>query len=181
MNPVDNMIKLNDTISLVPEELTVENFLPYGQAILGAIGNPNYIGDGWESFFPAAKTHIPQGELGWVLTKPPKQGLIVTGMEREPEVEIIWPITGSLIHVVALPGDLSDHSEQPDALTAKAFIVKPGQIIIMHPGTWHYASFSANEDEVLYYFITKDHPREPGWEDVPWIPPKNNLQIKVEK
>lgn len=176
-------IKMNITkniINLIPKPLTVKGFAPYGQAVLGSKGKPNYKGNGWISLFSAGKTHVPQGELGWVLTKIPKQGLVVAGMEREPEVEIIWPVTGPLIHVVALPGNLKKHSEQPDALTAKAFIIYPGQVIIMHPGTWHYASFPLEQKETFYYFLTKDHPREPGWEDVPWVPLKNNAIIKIK-
>ncbi|GEM_PF-1320638 len=174
------MNKIKKIIILKPEPLTVEGFAPYGQAVLGPTEKPNYEGDGWISLFPAGQTHVPKGELGWVLTKPPKQGLIVTGMEREPEVEIMWPVTGALIHVVALPGNLKNHSEQPDALTAKAFVLHPGQVIIMHPGTWHYVSFPLEPKETFYYFLTKNHLRETGWKDVPWVPLKRNMVIKIK-
>lgn len=172
------MEKLQETIILRPEPLTIEAFASFGQAVLGTTDKPNYSGDGWTSLFPAGKTHVPQGELGWVISQPQKE-LVVPGMEREPEVEIIWPVTGALIHVVVSPGDLTNHAEQPNAATAKAFIIKPGQVIIMHPGTWHYASFPADNKETFYYFLTKDHPREPGWEHTPWVPFQENVTIKV--
>jgi ureidoglycolate lyase len=164
------------TLSIIP--LTESSFAPFGQVVMGSAGAPNYSGEGWKSLFPAAKAHIPNGEIGWVITKP-KEEYIVYGMEREPEVEIIWPVTGPIIHVVAPPGDLKNHTEQPNAQKTKAFIVQPGQIIIMHPGTWHYASFPAGNEGVFYYFITKDHPREPGWEDVPWVPFYDNKKIAL--
>lgn len=173
------MKKIVKTFSLVPLELTIEGFAPYGQAVLGPTGKPNYAGYRWTSLFPAGQAHVPLGEVGWVLTEPLEE-LVVTGMEREPEVEMIWPVTGSLIHVVALPGKLTDHAQQPDAATAKAFIIRPGQVIIMHPGTWHYASFPLEGKSTFYYFLTKDHPREPGWEEVPWVPLQGNTSIRIK-
>lgn len=81
------------------EKLTVKAFAPFGQAILGSLGKPNYSGDGWTSLFPIGRAHVPNGEIGWVKTNPPKGGLVVSGMEREPEVEIIWPVDGPIIQV----------------------------------------------------------------------------------
>jgi hypothetical protein len=49
----------------------------------------------------------------------------------------------------------------------------------MKPGTWHYAAFPADSKEAFYYFLTKDHPREKGWEDVSWVPFKKGFEIKI--
>lgn len=100
-------------------------------------------------------------------------------MEREPEVELNWPVNASMILTVSLPGNLKNHTEQPRAEDAKAFIIEPGQIVIMHPGTWHYAALPATTESVFYYFLTKDHPREPGWENVAWIPFAGNKAITI--
>lgn len=169
-----NIIKIN------VEELNIEAFKPFGQVVLGSVGKPNYEDRSWKSLFPVAKTHLPQGELGWVISKKPQNGMVIKGMEREPQIEIIWPVDKPIIQVVSLPGNLGDHSEQPDAESAKAFLIKPGQVIIMKPGTWHYAAFPASSKEVFYYFMTKDHPREPGWENVAWIPLKKGKVIQLE-
>lgn len=165
-------------ISLIPEKLSAESFAPYGQVLLGSVGKPNYKGKGWTSLFPSVKINIPDGELGWVIaTKSSKN--IIPGMEREPEVEMIWPINGSIVQTVGLPGNLHDHSEQPDAGNIKAFVVNPGQVIIMNPGTWHYAALPFKQKKVTYYFLTKDHPREPGWEKVAWVPFLENKIITI--
>lgn len=171
---------MKNIINIRVEKLTVEAFKPFGQAILGALGKPNYKEGSWESLFPAAKTHLPKGELGWVISKKQNSGMVVKGMEREPEIEIIWPADKPIIQTVSLPGNLKDHSEQPNAENAKAFLIKPGQIIIMKPGTWHYAAFPADSNEALYYFITTDHPREPGWKNVAWVPLKENKIINIK-
>ena len=160
-------------------KLTIKGFEPFGQVILGAEGSPNYVDANWKSLFPTARINLPGGELGWVITKKPKNGMIVSGMEREPEMEMIWPTDKPIIQIVSLPGDLKDHKEQPDAKNAKAFLIKPGQVIIMHPGTWHFAAFPADSAKAFYYFATKDHPREKGWEDVAWIPFKDCDAIEI--
>ena len=171
---------MTNQIILNPNTLTKKSFAPYGQVCLGPNAKPNYSGEGWKSLFPAAKAHLPQAELGWVVSKKPENELIISGMEREPEIEMIWPVTEPLIHVVALPGDLKNHAEQPNIKTVKAFIILPGQVILMHPGTWHYASFPLTSDEVFYYFLTKDHPRDPGGENTAWVPFFGNETIKIE-
>jgi len=170
---------MKNIIKIKVKRLTTKAFKPFGQAIMGPVEKPNYKEGSWKSFFPVAKAHLPQGELGWVITKKSKREMIVEGMEREPEIEIIWPTEKPIIQMVSLPGNLKDHTEQPDVAKAKAFLVKPGQVIIMKPGTWHYAAFPADSKEVFYYFITKDHPREPGWKDVAWIPFKNKRLLKL--
>jgi len=165
---------------ILAEPLTPAAFALFGRAVVGATETPNYQEETWSSLFPIGKTHIPHGEIGWVLTKKPQNGYLVTGMEREPEVEIIWTVHKPIIHVVAPPGDLCDHTEQPQIEDVRAFIILPGQVIIMHPGTWHAASFPTTDEATLYYFITKDHPREPGWEHVPWVPFIGNKTGKIQ-
>ena len=170
---------MKNTVKIKVEELNIKTFKPFGQVVLGPIGKPNYKDISWKSLFPVAQTHLPQGELGWVISKKPNDGMMIEGMEREPEIEIIWPTDKSIIQVVSLSGNLNDHSEQPDAKSAKAFLIKLGQVIIMKPGTWHFAAFPFNSKEASYYFITKNHPREPGWKNVAWVPFKNDKQLKV--
>lgn len=96
---------MTNQVILTPQQLTKEAFSPFGQVCLCPDMTPNYSGDGWTSLFPAAKAHLPNAELGWLVSKKPKDNLIIPGMEREPEIEMIWPVTEPLIHVVALPGD----------------------------------------------------------------------------
>lgn len=172
---------MKNTVKVKVEKLSVKSFKPFGQAVIGSDGIPNFKGQFWKSRFPVAKTHLPNGELGWVLSKKPHGEMLVEGMEREPEIEMIWPINTPIIQTVALPGNLKNHAERPKVEDVRAFIVKPGEVIIMYPGTWHYAAFPAGSEEAFYYFMTKDHPREPGWEDVAWVPFSENQAVEVER
>jgi hypothetical protein len=97
---------MKNIIKIKAQKLTEEAFEPFGQVVLGANGKPNYKEATWESLFPAAKVHIPEGELGWVITKKPKGGMVVKGMEREPEIEMIWPVDKPIIQVVSPTGRL---------------------------------------------------------------------------
>jgi ureidoglycolate hydrolase len=165
-------------ITIKPQELTVEGFAPYGQAILPPQTPAPKRGDDWDCWFPLGSFSPGEVAVGIVTTRP--CGEPICAMEREPKTEFLLPISGPVIQTVALPGDLSDHTQQPDATSAKAFIILPGQSIVMAPGTWHWAALSL-KGEVLYYFITEPHPPEPGREDSPWISFQNGdtLRLKI--
>lgn len=158
------------------EKLTVQSFAPFGQAILGASGTPQYQGDGWQCRFPDGDTHLPDGKIGWVTVQPLTEKVVI-GMERESEVEMIWPVDQPIIQAVAAPKNLEDHTAQPEADQVRAFLISPGQVIIMHRGTWHYAAFAAGETPSLYYFITS--PRPPAWQKETWVPFQNKETIIV--
>lgn len=153
---------------VIPEELTAERFAPYGQAILFPDNPAPKRGEDWDCWLPLGRLSEGTHAVGIVTTRP-TDGQITT-MEREPKTEFLLPINGAVVQAVALPGDLTDHTQQPDAATVKAFIIKPGQAIIMAPGTWHWAALPLEQREVLYYFVTEPHAPEPGRESSPWVP-----------
>lgn len=161
---------------VMAEELTVEGFAPYGQAILVPEDPPPKTGEDWDCWFGLGGLSESRPAVGIVLTRP-TDGFIAT-MEREPTTEFLLPISGPVIQAVAVPGDLTDHSQQPDASTVRAFIIRPGQAIIMTPGTWHWAALPL-DGETLYYFVTEPHPPEPGREASPWVPFKNGDTVRV--
>lgn len=162
--------------TIVAEELTEEGFAPYGQAILLPGSPAPKRGDDWDCWFPLGSLSEGTMAVGIVTTRPANN--IIGAMEREPKTEFLLPISGPVIQAVALPGDLSDHIQQPDATTVKAFIVCPGQAIIMAPGTWHWAALSLR-GETFYYFVTEPHPPEPGREASPWVPFANGAMVRV--
>ena len=164
-------------LAIFPEELTIASFSPYGKAIFPPQGPAPRAGDNWDCWFGLGELGGSKPVVGIVLTRPP--GGSISGMEREPTVEFLLPVTGPIVQAVALPGDLNDHAEQPDASTVRAFIVRPGQAIAMAPGTWHYAALPWEKDEVLYYYFLQPHPPEPGQEDSPWVRFRNQQSIRV--
>jgi len=161
---------------VTPEELSPEAFAPYGEAVVMPSTPALKTGEDWECWFGLGSFGACEPVVGIVVTRP-TDGRIAA-MEREPKVEFLLPITGPVVQAVALPGDLSDHTQQPDAATVRAFIIRPGQAILMAPGTWHWAALPLG-GETLYYFITQPHPPEPGREASPWIPFRDNHSVKV--
>lgn len=166
-------------IIVTPEPLTVESFAPYGQAILVPQPPIPKSGDNWDCWFGLGTFSKGEMVVGFVATRPTEAP--ITTMERETKTEFLIPITGPLIQTVAKPGNLSIHTEQPDADSVKAFIIQPGQAIIMGEGTWHWAALPLEQQEVLYYFITEPHPPEPGREASPWVPFINNDIIHLRR
>ncbi len=163
--------------TVTAQELTVEAFAPYGQAILPPTTPAPKTGEDWDCWFGMGSFGTCNPVVGMVLTRPTDG--TVSSMEREDKVEFLIPITGPVIQTVALPGDLSDHTQQPDAQTVRAFIIRPGQCIIMSPGTWHWAAMPLEKEQVLYYFVGTPHPPEPGREASPWVPFYRNDTVQV--
>jgi ureidoglycolate lyase len=163
--------------TVTPEELTAEGFAPYGQVVLPPEPPAPKFGDDWDCWFGLADLGHMRPSVGIVRTRPSRSA--ITTMEREPKPEFLLPISGPVVQAVALPGDLSDHTQQPDAATVRAFIIRPGQAIAMAPGTWHWAALPLHEEEVLYYFLTEAHPPEPGREESPWVPFQNGDIVRL--
>lgn len=162
---------------ITPEPLTPESFAPYGQAILVPAGPAPKQGKDWDCWFGLGELGEMGPVVGFVKTRPTDE--LITTMERETKTEFLLPITGPVVQAVAVPGDLSDHSEQPDAGTVRAFRIEPGQAIIMAPGTWHWAALPAGDEEVHYYFIGEPHPPEPGREASPWVPFEQDETVHI--
>ena len=89
-------------------------------------------------------------------------------MERHPDIELLMPATGPLVQVVAPGCDLADSTERPRAEEAVAFLIAPGEAVVVAPGVWHAAALPAGA-EPLYWFAGLPHRPEPGREHAPWI------------
>lgn len=88
-------------------------------------------------------------------------------MEREAGTEIVIPVDGVLVQVVA-SGTRGDAARQmPDALTARAFVLKPGTALVMAPGVWHAAAFGLREPASYFYVAERrraeDSEGRGGW------------------
>ena len=102
----------------------------------------------------------------------------VVAMERHPDIELLVPITGPMIQVVAPGRDLADATEQPRAEEAIAFVLQPGEAVVVAPGVWHSAAMPVAE-ETLYMFAGLPHAPEPGREASPWIAFEGDSAVTV--
>lgn len=167
---MDNVIKLK------AEPLTDEGFTPYGKAILLPANPAPKKGDNWDCWFGFGSLAGEDSTIGIVLTRSSK-GLI-EHMEAHLHPEFLIPITGPIIQAVALPKENGIPGERPDINTVKAFIIEPGQSIIMGKGVWHYAAIPLNE-KVWYYFLGNEIWDGPGTAEEPWIPFLENKKLEI--
>lgn len=57
--------------------------------------------------------------------------------------EVLAPLDG-IVYVIVAKTDSNDKNK-PDLSTAKAFIVKPGQAVLLNSGTWHRSPLSTDK------------------------------------
>ena len=157
------------------EPLTPSRFAPYGQAILKPSDAPTSAGEGWQCWFGVGALSAPGLRLGQVVTR--RGDGCVRAMERHPDEEFLLPIDGPIVQVVAIPGDLANPKDQPDANQVAAFRLEPGEAVVIAPGVWHAAAMPVAEQS-LYYFAALPHPPEPGRDD-PWIPFRRGETLSV--
>jgi len=160
------------------EELTTKGFLPFGEAVLiPQIPSP-FSGKGWECWYPLGDLGDQIASVGIVITKPTDG--VFEAMEREPSKEFLLPLTAPIVQAVAPPGDVNNPNEKPDPAAVRAFIVRPGQAIIMSAGTWHWAAMPFGDESTSYIFLGEEHPPLPGRESSPWVPFLQNKKVRVE-
>lgn len=163
---------------VTPEELTLEGFMPYGEAVLIPQNPSPFSGKGWECWFPRGGLGDQSASVGIVVTKPTDG--VIEAMEREPIKEFLLPLTAPIIQAVAPPGDINNPNEKPDPASVRAFIIRPGQAIIMSPGTWHWAALPLKDKPTTYFFLGEEHSPLPGRDSSPWVTFVQNSKVKVE-
>jgi ureidoglycolate lyase len=160
---------------LAPRALDDEAFRPFGRAVKLPQARARKRGIDWDCWFELGSLGACEPSVGIVLTRP-TDGRIEQ-MEREPTSELLLPVTGAVVQAVAPPGDLDDAGAQPDADAVAAFVVEPGEAVIMAPGTWHWAAIPLR-GETLYYFVTQAQRLEPG--QSPWVPFRAGRTVKID-
>ena len=72
--------------------------------------------------------------------------------------EVLVPLNGTIYLV--LTKSESKKLDKPALDTAKAFIVKPGQGVMLHPGIWHRAPLSKDEPVKTLCLVRKGTPND---------------------
>lgn len=139
-----------ETRTVRVEPLSPDSFAPFGTAVGvferrdGDVAGPN-----WSGWYPLGE--VPASlplRIGLVETAPLDGPLQV--MERHAErTECAFAIDGPVVFSVA---HSSADGSAPDASTVHAFVVLPGQGIILPPCTWHAAGAPLGEAGARYLF-----------------------------
>ena len=154
-------------IALPLTALTREAFAPFGQAVPRPAGPPTSSGAAFDCWFGVGTLHGADLRMGQVLARRPEGG-VVEAMERHPDIELLMPATAALVQVVAPGRNLADAAERPRAEEAVAFLLQPGEAVIVAPGVWHAPAMPVDA-EAFYWFAGLPHPPEAGRGASAWI------------
>lgn len=156
------------------EPLTAEGFAPYGRVIDVPTEPAPFGGDGWGCWFPLGEVKdIDSIAVGY--TESLKRDFIIEKMERhETKEEILMPLTDAIIQPMGLPENLDDPNAKPDPETVRAFLLKPGQAIIMNKGAWHSPAYSVEKDTIYVFFA------QTSGETYPWLTFKDDVIVEMK-
>jgi ureidoglycolate lyase len=140
---------------VVAEHVSAEAFAPFGWYYPMTDG-PDVVGDaaivwsegiGWQD----ARTDLPlidlPGSLG--VTRGGKAPYLSTHMERHLNTqEALFCMREPVILAVALSSD----GDQPRAQDVRAFIIRPGDVVVLERAVWHDACRGLGAEATYYWF-----------------------------
>jgi len=159
-------------VEIKPKDLNENNFVKYGTAILKPLEKPLKYGNNWDCWIGLGSLGKMEGTVGVVQTRMSDE--LVDSMEAHGKPEFLVPINAPIVQPVAV----FEKNEKPDAKNVEAFVIYPGQSIIMKEYTWHCAAIPLEADS-WYYFVGDSHWDGPGTSEKPWISFKNDSCIKI--
>lgn len=142
---------------VVAEALSQEAFAPYGtyfpmtgeapQKPGQAAGLVHSEGIGWQDI----RTELPlidlPGSLG--VTRGGAAPYAATHMERHMNTqEALFCMQEPVILAVAVPS----HAKSPQAGDIRAFVIHPGDVVVLERGVWHDACRGVGREAVYYWF-----------------------------
>jgi len=160
------------------QSLNQESFQPFGTVIAPEPNQePDLTGDGWQCWYP----------LGELQTDyPPQIGIVrsesgyrtVSRMERHHNrEEWVFAINEPVIQAVSFPSDTT--MDRPDPQKTQAFLLLPGQGVLINKGIWHAAGIAPGEDHVLYGFVLGKESAEEKGINIGMIPFLDNEIVKI--
>jgi len=161
-----------EIFEITPKVLSKNNFSEYGTAILKQKGKAPKYGKDWDCWFALGKMGNIDASVGVVQTRLSDEK--IDAMEAHGKPEFLVPIDGPIIQPVAV----LNKAEKPDARKVEAFIIYPGQSIVMKENIWHCAAIPLLSDS-WYYFVGNSAWDGPGTSEKPWITFKDDMKIKI--
>lgn len=150
------------------ERLTTTAAERFGKALVFGDRQATSRGDWWQCWEGCAELSAGQQWVGFV--EAAARIPVISEMEREPGTEIIIPVRGTIVQVVALGGPHGMSATQPDAQTARAFIIACGEALVMQPGVWHAAAFGLHDKATYFYVAERRRPEQSegrlGWVEI---------------
>lgn len=147
---------------LVAKPVTPENFARYGRVYRmdepGDTGIISTKGDGWSDGFTRTPLIDGPGHLG--MTIGGSAPWPCRAMERHPLTEEALFCAGEAIVLAVAPASDRD---APESSEIEAFVIEPGQAVVMARGVWHDACRGATRTTPYYWMA------QCGLGESPWI------------
>ncbi|PPL18869.1 ureidoglycolate lyase [Microterricola pindariensis] len=148
------------TRTLTAEPLSADAFAAFGEYLdLGAGGERVLTtrGDGWTDRRSLHAVLETPGHLGFTLgAATPFQ---ITGMERHHHTrEVLLCAAEPVVVAVAATA-----GERPDAADLRAFLLQPGDVIVLAEGIWHTACHGVGKPAHYYWMATADDSIADEW------------------
>jgi len=149
--------------AVLARPVTAENFSRFGTTYnLTDDLDPKAIwtaGDGWRDGFTAAPLIEGSGHLG--ITRGGGGPWLCAAMERHLGTEeALFCASQSIVLAVAPASD----AEAPHRDDLEAFVIAPGQVVVMHRGVWHDACRGVSGPAPYYWMAIC------GFGESPWVP-----------
>lgn len=162
-------------IPAVARPVTAENFARYGKVYdLSGDTDPGVIwtnGDGWDDGFTRTPLIDGSGHLG--MTRGGTAPWSCTAMERHPQTEEALFCAAEPIVLAVAPASTADAPHR-DAI--EAFVIAPGQVVVMHRNVWHDACRGATRPTPYYWMAIC------GLGESPWVPVQGGArQIRLNQ
>jgi ureidoglycolate lyase len=138
------------TIKAMP--LTEENFAPYGKYVKVMEGEGRTGEGGWRAWMSQDVCMEVPANIGF--TQVGGMPLIVDSMEvHNLTTEFLACGNKPIVLAVA---DSDPYAAGARAADIRAFIIQPGEFVVLDKGIWHDACRSAEGDECYYYFMAQN-------------------------
>ena len=154
---------MNAQIDIVAQPVTPENFARFGTVhdLLGD-ADPKVVwttGDGWRDGFTSTPLIEGSGHLG--VTRGGVAPWGCTQMERHHKTEEALFCAGDRIVLAVAP---ASDAAAPHRDDIEAFVISPGQVVVMKRGVWHDACRGASYPTAYFWMAMC------GVETSPWVP-----------
>lgn len=116
-------------------------------------------GDGYRDGYTEQPLIDRPGSLG--LTQANALPRVIRQMERHLHTREAMMCAGEPVAFCVAPA-----GDEPVALDARAFLLMPGQAVVLHAGTWHSPAFGVGAP-AAYYWMAEAYDGEPTvWRDI---------------
>lgn len=149
--------------AIVARPVTSENFAPFGTVYdLTTDIDPKAVwtaGDGWYDGFTRTPLIEGSGHLG--VTRGGGTPWLCVTMERHPGTEEAIFCGAQPVILAVAPASDADAANRADI---EAFVIAPGQVVVMRRGVWHDACRGVSGPAAYYWMAIC------GLGESPWVP-----------